>query len=130
MDAMLAMSSIRCQDEYVVALGAYDLHFPYELCFSLCWHLNLQTQLTHWKYHLDCFEILHQHNVTLRVPCRPQGQLISRESSVSIAFWCVHGGIHKSRGGTKELMTSYGKLTTSTPSRSIFGGLKAAQIWR
>ena len=33
-DAMLAMSFIRCQDEYVVALGAYDLHFSYELFFS------------------------------------------------------------------------------------------------
>lgn len=63
----------------------------------------------------------------------PQGQLISRESSVSIALWCVHGGIHKNRGGTKGLMyagmlrlsqgilmdgspksniNSYGKLTT------------------
>ena len=52
---------------------------------------------------------------------------------MSIAFWCVRGGIHKSRGGTKGLMyagmprlsqgilmdgspksniNSYGKLTT------------------
>ena len=47
-DAMLAMSSVRCQDEYVVALGAYDLHFSYEHIFFpvLCWHLNLQAHLT------------------------------------------------------------------------------------
>lgn len=45
-DAMLAMSSIRCQDEYVVALGAYDLHFSYELFSLTVGIFPLQAHLT------------------------------------------------------------------------------------
>lgn len=59
-DAMLAMSFIRCQDEYVVALGAYDLHFSYELFFPvLCWHFSLTGSFgtDTGKYQLNCFEI-------------------------------------------------------------------------
>lgn len=45
-DAMLAMSFIRCQDEYVVALGAYDLHFSYELFSLTVGIFPLQAHLT------------------------------------------------------------------------------------